>query len=183
MEARFLRTAGSPLADRLMAALQGAHVPGADSRCLDGGISSNASFIRVAKPGDGSLLYLDLRMQNSGFTVVEPLDSLQRMYDNWKIRGGVDESGSMNAPVLEITSNPSHAPVIHVDFLVPANDVDITLFDTRGAAVATLLTASHAAGSREFSLLSAKLAGGIYYCRLTAGRYVITRKVVIAGGE
>jgi uncharacterized Ntn-hydrolase superfamily protein len=182
MEARFLRSAGLPLADRLMAALQGANVPGADSRCLAGGTSSNAAYIQVAKPGDGDSLYLDLR--NKGLMTVEPLDSLQRMYDAWKLAAaGVDAAGSVNVPTLDITANPSSVPVIHADFPVAASVADITLFDTRGVAVARLLTGRQEAGSREFSLRSLTLASGIYYCRLSADRHVITRKVVIAGSE
>ena len=60
MEARFLATPG-PLADKLMAALQGANVPGADTRCLANGTSSLSAFLRVAKPNDlPGAFYLDL---------------------------------------------------------------------------------------------------------------------------
>ena len=38
-------------ADKLMAALQGAKVPGADSRCLADGTSSRAAYMVVYKPG------------------------------------------------------------------------------------------------------------------------------------
>jgi hypothetical protein len=182
MEVRFLRSAGQPLADRLMAALQGANVPGADSRCLAGGTSSNSAFIRVAKPGDGDEFYLNLR--NKGLTSVEPLDDLQRMFNAWKLAAaGVDAAGSASAPRFDIAANPSNAPVIHVEFPVSATDVDMILFNTRGAAVATLLTGRQEAGSREVKLRDANIATGIYYCRLSTGGYVITRKVVIVGGE
>lgn len=49
MEARFLRTRG-PLEKKLMAALQGAKIPGADTRCKPEGVSSLSSFLRIAKP-------------------------------------------------------------------------------------------------------------------------------------
>jgi len=51
METAFLNEPGT-LADKLMAALQGAKRPGADSRCLDDGVSSASAFIRVADPSD-----------------------------------------------------------------------------------------------------------------------------------
>jgi len=51
MEARYLRTEGS-LADKLMAAMQGANVVGADTRCTAEGTSSLSAFLRVAKPTD-----------------------------------------------------------------------------------------------------------------------------------
>ena len=51
MEARFNRQTGT-LADKLMAALQGAKVVGADTRCADSGRSAISSFIRVRKPAD-----------------------------------------------------------------------------------------------------------------------------------
>ena len=60
MEARFNRATGS-LAVKLMAALQGAKVIGADTRCAVRGTSSQSSFIRVAKPGDSTTLYLSLK--------------------------------------------------------------------------------------------------------------------------
>ncbi len=83
MEARFLQTQGS-LADRLMAAMQGANVPGADSRCLNNGTSSLSAFIRVAKPNDQpNALYLHLNVPSLP-TGREPIDSLQTLFDRWK---------------------------------------------------------------------------------------------------
>ena len=89
MEANFLNTNG-PLSYKLMAALQGAKIPGADTRCLNEGISTFSSFIRVAKPDDTSNNYfLDLNVNSvipyyteTGLWL-EPIDSLQTMYDNW----------------------------------------------------------------------------------------------------
>jgi hypothetical protein len=88
MQTRFLNTSGS-LADRLMAALQGAKMIGADTRCAVHNSSSLSSFLRVARPADPyDSLYLDLYMaynQNfSGFVPVDPIDSLQTLYDLWK---------------------------------------------------------------------------------------------------
>lgn len=83
MEARFVNTQGS-LADKLMAAMQGANVPGADSRCLNEGVSSLSAFIRVAKPSDHpDSLWMDLIVPATPFGV-EPIDSLQTLFDEWK---------------------------------------------------------------------------------------------------
>lgn len=81
MEARFLNTPGD-LACRLMSAMQGANVPGADTRCLVSGNSSLSAFLRVAKPGDShGTLSLDLNVPigPAGF---EPIDSLQALFLN-----------------------------------------------------------------------------------------------------
>jgi uncharacterized Ntn-hydrolase superfamily protein len=89
MQSRFLNTQGS-LADRLMAALQGAKVIGADTRCADNGTSSQSSFLRVAKMTNRpDSLYCDLHMaypQNlGGIYPVDPIDSLQTLFDEWKL--------------------------------------------------------------------------------------------------
>lgn len=82
MEARFLATNGE-LACRLMAALQGAKVIGADTRCLDDGVSSLSSFLRVAKPGDPiNNLYLDFNVPSVP-AGIDPIDSLQSLIDAW----------------------------------------------------------------------------------------------------
>jgi uncharacterized Ntn-hydrolase superfamily protein len=80
MEARFLRAEGD-LACRLMEALEGANVPGADARCLNRGTSSLSAFLRVARPTDtlGGFQYeVNLPYVSSG---IEPIDSLRSLFE------------------------------------------------------------------------------------------------------
>lgn len=86
MESAFLATSGT-LADKLMAALQGAKRVGADTRCQPFGISSASAFLRVADPMDTDSSYgnlsLDLNVWiESGGEIFEPIDALQDAYDN-----------------------------------------------------------------------------------------------------
>lgn len=84
IESRFLHTSGS-LATRLMAALQGANIAGADTRCMNEGIPAQSSFIRVAKPTDtDSTLYLDLRVISRPYGM-SPIDTLQTLLDKWQL--------------------------------------------------------------------------------------------------
>lgn len=110
MEARFNATNG-PLCEKLMAALQGANVPGADSRCLPDSISSKSSFIRVAKPTDGSVLWLDLRVGSTD-PFVDPIDSLQTLFDQFKTLNGLD---SPRPATLSAYPNPSTGE-FNIDF-------------------------------------------------------------------
>ena len=80
MEARFLNAEGD-LGCKLMAALQGANVAGADTRCLAEGVSSQSAFVRVARPGDTlGTLYMDLIVTETPFGM-EPIDSVQELFD------------------------------------------------------------------------------------------------------
>jgi len=82
MQTRFLNTPGT-LADKLMAALQGAKVIGADTRCTSLGTSSISAFIRVANPQDTTgQLHLHLNVNNTPVGV-DPIDSLQVLYNMW----------------------------------------------------------------------------------------------------
>ena len=95
MENNFNSAEGT-LADKLMSAMQGANIPGADTRCLEDSISSLSSFIRVAKPNDSSdNVFLDLRINNT-FGQEEPIDSLQNLYDDWIIENVNAELGDIN---------------------------------------------------------------------------------------
>ncbi len=105
MEARFLNSEGS-LPEKLMAALQGANVVGADTRCMTNGTSSLSAFIRVARTNDttGSF-YCDLNVPSVP-EGMEPIDSLQVLFDAWlgttvRISEPPDESG------IEIYPNPA----------------------------------------------------------------------------
>jgi len=82
MEMNFLTTEGS-LSVKLMAALQGANMSGADSRCSQYGTSSLSAFIRMAEANDDpESLYLHLNV-NSVVPGIEPIDSLQVLFDSW----------------------------------------------------------------------------------------------------
>jgi uncharacterized Ntn-hydrolase superfamily protein len=80
MEARFIRTNGD-LACKLMAAMQGAKVVGADSRCAPSGNSSLSSFLRVACPQDISPHYTLNLVVPEGPYGFEPIDSLQKLFN------------------------------------------------------------------------------------------------------
>ena len=81
MQSRYLNAPGS-LACKLMAALQGAKVVGADTRCMTYGISSYSAFLRVANPLDAAgNLFLDLTV-NTFPGNHDPIDSLQVLFDN-----------------------------------------------------------------------------------------------------
>jgi len=80
MEQGFLNTEGC-LAEKLMAAMQGANIPGADSRCLPDGISSRSAFLRVARPDD-PVNDLDVNLiVPSTNNLSEPIDSLQSLFN------------------------------------------------------------------------------------------------------
>ena len=81
MEARFRNTPGN-LACRIMAAMQGANVPGADTRCLNNNTSSLFAFLQVANPGDSyGQPSLKLTVKTSAGSGVEPIDSLQQLFN------------------------------------------------------------------------------------------------------
>ena len=88
IEEGFLNTNG-PLDQKLMVALQGAKVPGADTRCLDEGISTLSAFIRVAKSDNNNNYYMDLNVNsvipyyNQTGIWIDPVDTLQTLYDQW----------------------------------------------------------------------------------------------------
>ncbi len=134
MEARFLSSTGT-LAERLMSSLQGANVPGADSRCLSEGVSSLSAFVRVARPDDAEdALYLDLNVPFTAFGV-EPIDELQTLFDFWLLTS-VDEEALANQ--VRVFPNPA-TTMIEVDLGgISVNDQTfIEIYAVTGALVKT----------------------------------------------
>ena len=136
MQSRFLNTQGT-LADRLMAALQGAKVIGADTRCAVHGTSSESSFLRVAKISDqADSLYLDLWMAypqgTGGIFPRDPIDSLQTLYDLWKATTPVQEIGTL--PVFLVRTHTDMNGLTIFDFTLCKNreSLLLTIFDIYG---------------------------------------------------
>ena len=105
MESKFITTAG-PLTHKLMAALQGAKVPGADSRCLEEGISTYSAFIRVAKTNDENEYYMDLNVNSvipyfsQNGIWIDPIDTLQILYNEWYETSFEYELGDINQDLM-----------------------------------------------------------------------------------
>lgn len=128
MEARFLRKKG-PLASRLMAAMQGANVVGADSRCTDEGTSSLSAFLRVAKKDDqASNLFLDINVAGTG-KGVEPIDVLQEKFNKWRIMNGVVDSYK---PEIQVYPNPSTGSI---QIQSPIELSNLTVYNSTGKIV------------------------------------------------
>lgn len=110
MENRFLNTDGE-LSEKLMASLQGANIPGADIRCIDDNISSLSAFIRIANTYDQEGDYfLDLNVNNVEFVGyhIDPIDSLQVLFDEWYLNnldytlGDINQD--QNIDILDVVS-------------------------------------------------------------------------------
>lgn len=170
MEARFLAATGT-LADRLMAALQGANVVGADTRCTDNGTSSLSAFLRVAKPTDAdSSLYLDLNVPSLP-AGTEPIDSLQNLYNQWLVTAAPE-------PVLSdfrIYPNPAKGFFSLAGENLPGR---IGVFNLNGDL---LFSAEMNVSNPTFR---PNMPAGVYFVRMldTAG-HSTTRKLVWLGSK
>jgi uncharacterized Ntn-hydrolase superfamily protein len=110
IEARFLNTQGS-FAEKMMSALQGAKVIGADTRCTANGTSSLSAFIRVARPADPiGGFYCDLNVPSLP-AGMEPIDSLQTLFNAWlETVVAIDER--QPEPELLVYPNPATSYVL-----------------------------------------------------------------------
>ncbi|MFI5219268.1 MAG: DUF1028 domain-containing protein [Bacteroidia bacterium] len=131
METKFITTQGS-LACKLMAALQGAKVPGADTRCLTYGISSYSAFIRVANPTDtAGNFYLDITV-NTYPGNLDPIDSLQVMFNSWGGCGATYVQSPSKQKWTKVYPNPV-SNQLRIEF---ENDAEqIIIYNAAGNAV------------------------------------------------
>ncbi len=139
MQSRFLNTAGT-LADRLMAALQGAKVIGADTRCTIHNTSSQSAFLRVGKmTNQPDSLHLDIWMaypQNqSGIYPVDPIDSLQTLYDQWKQTVSVSPAPDLTPSVVKVYTNPSGTTVFDFTLCRDYTTTNVVIFDVTGRKI------------------------------------------------
>lgn len=136
MEAGFLNTEGS-LAQKLMAALQGANVPGADSRCLDEGISSKSAFIRVAQPDDDpDDLYLEINIPIAP-EGVDPIDTLQSLFDEWQSTISSTQTTDIQSGI-SVYPNPATSDfTVHIPAHLYRNGLTLRLYDTAGKVIYT----------------------------------------------
>jgi uncharacterized Ntn-hydrolase superfamily protein len=133
MEYAFLNTNG-PLEDRLMAALEAANIPGADTRCLPDKPALSA-YIRVIRPGDGPYTFL-YRVVNDTGPGQNPIDSLRILYDAWTLLKYADpDLSTIEAEPLRILANGTDSALITVtplngDGQTPISGAEVVIYNS-----------------------------------------------------
>jgi uncharacterized Ntn-hydrolase superfamily protein len=170
MEARFLNTPGD-LACKLMAAMQGAKVVGADTRCTSSGNSSLSSFLRVACPNDQQGSFSIDLLVPEGPPGFEPIDSLQTLFNNVHncsvplqcptSVGEINGSGF----TVEVMPNPFSGTAVLRITGSKRTAYRLELYNNHGQLVVQEISRF----STEYTLEKEKLAPGIYFYRVTSG--------------
>jgi uncharacterized Ntn-hydrolase superfamily protein len=172
METAFLNTTGT-LADKLMAALQGAKRPGADSRCLDYGISSASSFLRVAQPTDTDSSYGNLSIDiNVWITsdVFEPIDALQNLYTQYL------ETNDNQIEEGDISLYPN--PVVNT-FMIQSDGSLIFGYDIIDAAGKLIQKRESVIPYTSILVDAHQFKRGVYFIRLYSKSKRITTKRIL----
>jgi uncharacterized Ntn-hydrolase superfamily protein len=171
MEARFLNEPGD-LACKLMAALQGANIIGADTRCSSNGTSSLFAFVKVAQPsdtfGDPSFNVSVRTTSNAG---IEPIDTLQTKFDlihNCNTVGLIETKDISKS--FSIYPNPSS------DHLTIHNKTEekynLDLYDISGKLV-------FQESLENIKTIDVMKLSGTYFLKITNSKNTFIKKLVI----
>ena len=157
MEDNFNNTSGT-LADKLMAALQGANFAGADSRCLAAGTSSTTAYLLVYKQDDdpdNPYISLNVGEQPSG---VEPINILQGLYDDFL---GVNEEELKSK--ISIFPNPV-GNKLNVKYDYSIGLESLAVYNIEGKKLIELNTSNLLNVNNEVDVSS--LHSGVYFLRV-----------------
>ncbi len=171
MEARFLNTPGN-LACKLMAALQGANVVGADTRCANNGpgTSSLFAYLKVSLPTDpyGSPSFL-VSVKTPGGFGIEPIDSLQILFDAQQ-SCSLSAVGEFNETPWKIYPNPA-GDFLYIESM-NTGSASYRLLNLEGQC---LISGSLTSSSKTIDM--SHLAKGVYLLEIESERGLLTRKV------
>jgi hypothetical protein len=133
-------------------------------------------------------LWLDLDVVNTP-PGIDPIDSLQILYDRWRVTNDVSEY-AVGVPLTfglhQNYPNPLN-PSTRIRFDLPAAQagvsgsgfVSLKVYDVLGRVVATLVNEELKPGSYEVTWDASAVASGVYFYRLKAGEFVETKRLVL----
>lgn len=169
MTANINNTVGT-LADKLMAGLQGANFPGADSRCLDDDTSSKAAWFVVYKADDepgNPYLRLIVPTQPLG---VEPIDVMQNLYDDFLAVNEFDLKSN-----LRLYPNPASEELI-VSYNSSISLTSMNVFDLKGKRIA--LIDDFSSNTFQHKIDVSVLENGIYFLKIKSLQGSTTLKFI-----
>ncbi|MBE2217019.1 MAG: DUF1028 domain-containing protein [Ignavibacteria bacterium] len=167
MYSRYINTPGT-MAEKLMAALQGAKVIGADTRCLPTR-SSISAFIRVARPTDpqNGPYWLDLNVQTVP-SPKDPIDSLQVLFNQWQVTGISNNEGIYpeEYSLEQNYPNPFNPQTTITFNNAKLSFVKLVVYDLQGSEVAVLADNLFHRGRYSINFDATGLASGVYIYRI-----------------
>jgi len=106
------------------------------------------------------------------------------VYENdWEYVGtgvGIDKEISPKDFTLKQNYPNPFNPITQIQYeMKSAGQVNMELFDIRGAKVRTLINEQKPAGSYEFTFDGLQLSSGVYFYSMTANGFTETRKLVL----
>ncbi len=173
MEARFNAEPGD-LACKLMAALQGANMVGADTRCAPDGTSSLFAFVKVSQPtdpyGSPSLVVSVKTHDNDG---IEPIDTLQTLFNIAHNCSSIGiEEPLLSDLQLVIYPNPGSQSIsLHVNTNQPV-EVSCSITDVDGRMVWEGKITS------QKNLDISTWENGFYFVKIQSGTSTIIKKLI-----
>jgi len=174
MEARFLNTPGS-LACKLMAALQGAKVPGADTRCANNGAGTSSlfAFLKVSQPtdpyGNPSLL---VSVKTPGGFGIEPIDSLQILFNAQQSCNPAAINETIDL-LWNVYPNPA-GDFLYIESLGAVSSFNETLYQLLTAEGKKVIGGTLKSGINTIDM--SRIAKGIYFLELKTESGTVTRK-------
>lgn len=172
MEYSFLNAKGD-LACKLMAAMQAAKMKGADSRCSSNNTSSLFAFLKVSIPQNNFGAFdLIVSLRTHSGDSIEPIDSLQKLFDLYHICPALDEGlHEQVLPAFSVHPNPALGEVKVTG--QPGKQFVLTVSDPAGRQVL----------SNVFSgVVMVDIRGwakGLYFFEVREGHRSALRKVII----
>ncbi|MBE0640100.1 MAG: DUF1028 domain-containing protein [Bacteroidales bacterium] len=168
IESGFLNTEGT-LPEKLMAALQGAKVPGADTRCMNEGTSSLSAFISVAKPGDlPGDFWCHLVVPSTPYGV-EPIDVLQELFDEWLVWTKLNDEPYVQPNKATFYPNPAASQItITIKRAESLDPVVVNIYSTTGQVMDELIWRGE-----PIILNTVKYSSGTYHYKVSENQKIL----------
>lgn len=170
MEQGFLNAEGD-LACKLMGAMQGANIVGADTRCTSNGTSSLFAYIKVAQPSDifGEPSFL-VSLRTGSTDQIEPIDELQLLFDAAQNCEDLGLDEVVSTFPFQLYPNPSQNQIKVSSLGNDTSDYKLRILSISGQVVSETQFQSNA------SLDVTNLSRGMYFISLTNTETTFTTK-------
>jgi hypothetical protein len=148
------------------------------------GTLTNRKILAASTAGSEAVMH---DRDNDGDLDITGIDEIDDYVYYFTNNGPATAAGPVLADAARLAQNAPNPfnPSTSIRFeLVAPGDVDLSVYDAAGAFVVRLAHGHHAAGGYEvrwsgLDAGGARVASGLYFCRLAAGDAVLTRKMVL----